>query len=129
VTPPALAGTTDWITEDPSNNNRPYPMPDYGAAFFYDALAGSKTQERDIRNAVLVNIVSAGSALSAAASENQWHCRPMSVTRVAERAAEIARAQPGRVVLASGPGTSYHARYGWAWARAVARTRAGVRGR
>ena len=46
-------------------------MPDYGAAFFYDALAGSKTQERDISNAVLVNMLSGGSTLSAAAAENQ----------------------------------------------------------
>jgi hypothetical protein len=68
----SLAGTTaEWITEDPSHNNQTYPMPDYGAAFFYDALAGSKTQERDISNAVLVNMVAGGSTLSAAAQENQ----------------------------------------------------------
>jgi len=69
----SLAGTTaEWITEDPSNSKKQtYPMPDYGAAFFYDALAGSKTQERDISNAVLVNMVSGGSTLSAAAEENQ----------------------------------------------------------
>jgi Peptidase A4 family len=67
----SLAGTTaEWITEDPSSNNQPYPMPDYGATFFYDALAGSRTQERDISNAVLVNMVSGGATLSAAAAEN-----------------------------------------------------------
>jgi Peptidase A4 family len=69
----SLAGkTAEWITEDPSNSKKQtYPMPDYGAAFFYDALAGSKTQERDISNAVLVNMFSGRTTLSAAAAENQ----------------------------------------------------------
>jgi len=68
-----LAGTTaEWITEDPSDsNNQPYPMPDYGAAFFYDALSGSATQERNINDAVLVNMVSGGSTLSSATAQNQ----------------------------------------------------------
>jgi len=68
----SLAGTTaEWITEDPSDsNNQPYPMPDYGAAVFYDALAGSKTQERNVNDAVLVNMVSGGSTLSSAAEQN-----------------------------------------------------------
>jgi hypothetical protein len=69
-----LAGmTAEWFTEDPTNGNtgQVFPLPNYGAAFFYDALAGSQTQERNLSDAVLVNMVSGGSTLSSAAQENQ----------------------------------------------------------
>ena len=64
-----LQGTTaEWIMEDPSyvdsSGTHPWPMPDFGATFFYDAIAGSKTQERDIDDATLVNMTS-GSTTSA----------------------------------------------------------------
>ena len=54
-----LQGTTaEWITED--SGNSPVPFPNYGAVFFVDCMATSKTMERDVSNANSYDIVLGG---------------------------------------------------------------------
>lgn len=60
----------EWIMEDPGMASGPeYPMPDYGACFFYDCIAGTKTAERNVSNATLLNLVEGSSTLSTAVAE------------------------------------------------------------
>jgi Peptidase A4 family len=68
-----LQGTTaEWIVEDPwlDAAGDPTPFANYGSTVFFDCVAGSKTQERDINDASLINIVQGGITLSEAAAEN-----------------------------------------------------------
>jgi Peptidase A4 family len=73
----SLQGSTaEWIMEDPCqkssglNCQQQFPMPDFGASFFYDAVAGSKNQVRDVTDATLLNMVQGGTTLSTAVEEN-----------------------------------------------------------
>jgi Peptidase A4 family len=61
----------EWIMEDPSMASGPeFPMPDYGVCFFYDCLAGTKTAERNVSNATLINLVEGSTTLSTAVAES-----------------------------------------------------------
>jgi Peptidase A4 family. len=70
-----LQGTTaEWILERPSklvgNTVTPYTLPDYGAQFFYDAVAGSKTKERDLSASTLLDMKDGSTVVSTAVEEN-----------------------------------------------------------
>jgi len=67
----ALQGqNAEWILEDDSINGSLAPFSDYGATFFYDCLGGSATQEVNVSNATLVNMVQGTTTLSTAVEES-----------------------------------------------------------
>lgn len=74
ITPPqgvSLTGNcAEWIVERPSDGNGvPYTLPDYGATFFYDAIAGTPTKELNLGGATPINMVVGGSTISTAVEE------------------------------------------------------------
>jgi hypothetical protein len=65
--------SAEWILEDPcytdDEGTHPYAMPDFGATVFYDAIAGCKHHERDLDDAMLVNMVNGSTRVSTAVKE------------------------------------------------------------
>jgi hypothetical protein len=60
----------EWIVERPSDaNGVPYTLPDYGATFFYDAIAGTPTKEQNLSGATTINMVVGGSTISTGVEE------------------------------------------------------------
>jgi hypothetical protein len=67
---PPIGNCAEWIVERPSNGNGVlYTLPDYGATFFYDAIAGTPTKEVNLGGATPVNMVVGGNTIPTAVEE------------------------------------------------------------
>jgi hypothetical protein len=69
VSPPSGVSLTgncaEWIVERPTDAAGVlYTLPDYGATFFYDAVAGTPTREADLSGATAINMVVGGTTVS-----------------------------------------------------------------